>query len=188
MKEEQGKLRFAQQDSLSQYTQVRDEKKVLTAKLQELRNELESKKETIDLNSLAKDLEKRKEEPKENTISQALKALGIYGYMMSAETKLHLELELLTTGTVIEPVYHPNGGVADFSIITNDEKTLASATYSDGKLTAMLEKWGELTGQMPAHRISEKPETHNNLSTKPKPTQSPQKAKTNNNQIKLSHG
>lgn len=188
LKEEQGKLKFAQRDILRQYTQVRDEKMVLTAKLQELRNELESKKETIDLNSLAKDLENRKEEPKENTISQALNALGIYGYMMSAETKLDLELELLTTGTVIEPVYHPNGGVADFSIITNDEKSLASATYSDGKLTAMLEKWGELTGQMPAHRIAEKPGAHNNLSTKPKPTQSPQQTKANNYQIKHSHG
>ena len=96
---------------------------------------------------------------------------------MSAETKLDLELELLTTGTVIEPVYHPNGGVADFSIITNDEKSLASTTYSDEKLTAMLEKWGEITGQTPAHRISGKPEIRKSLSTKRQVKQIPNRNK-----------
>lgn len=177
LKEEQGKLKFAQQDTLRQYIQVKDEKKDLTSKLQDLRNELEPKKETIDLDSLAKDLAKRKEAPKETNVSHALHALGIYGQLMSAETKLDLELELLTTGTVIEPVYHPNGGVADFSIITNDEKSLASTTYSDEKLTAMLEKWGEITGQTPAHRISGKPETGKSLSTKRQVKQIPNRNK-----------
>ena len=177
LKEEQEKLKFAQQDTLRQYVQVKDEKKDLTSKLQELRNELVPKKETIDLDSLAKDLAKRKEAPKETNVSHALHALGIYGQLMSAETKLDLELELLTTGTVIEPVYHPNGGVADFSIITNDEKSLASTTYSDEKLTAMLEKWGEITGQTPAHRISGKPETGKSLSTKRQVKQIPNRNK-----------
>lgn len=178
LKEEQGKLRFAQQDTLRQYTQVKDEKKALTDKLQELRNEHEPKKATIKLDSLAKDLAERMEAPKEATVSQALNALGIYGHMMSAETKLDLELGLLTAGTLIEPVIHPNGGVADFNIISNDEKTLASTTYSDEKLTAMLEKWGELTGQTPAHRIAGKPETEKSLSTK-------RQVKQSNNNYKL---
>lgn len=166
LKEEQGKQRFAQQDSLRQYTQVKDEKNALIDKLQALRKELEPKKETLDLDTLVKDLAEREEAPKGATVSQALNALGIYGHMMSAESKLDLDLELLTTGTLIEPIFHPNGGVADFSIITDDEKTLASATYSDEKLAAMLEKWKELTGQTPAHRIAGKPETEKSLSTK----------------------
>lgn len=187
LKEEQGKLRFAQQDTLSQYTRVKDEKKALTDKLQALRKELEPQKEAIDLDSLAKDLDKRKETPKTATVSQVLNAFGIYGCMMSAETKLDLELDLLTSGTVIEPVYHPNGGVADLSIITNNEKTLASSSYSDEKLTAMLEKWCELTEQTPAFRVDKKPASCNNLSTKPKSEQKPKQIKSSkNHQFKIS--
>ena len=162
LKEEQGKLRFAQQDTLSQYTRVKDEKKALTDKLQALRKELEPQKEVLN-------------------------AFGIYGCMMSAETKLDLELDLLTSGTVIEPVYHPNGGVADLSIITNNEKTLASSSYSDEKLTAMLEKWCELTEQTPAFRIAKTPESDYNLSTKPNSEQKPKQIKSSkNHQFKIS--
>ena len=187
LKEEQGKLRFAQQDTLSQYTRVKDEKKALTDKLQALRKELEPQKEAIDLDSLAKGLAKRKETPKTTTGSQVLNAFGIYGCMMSAETKLDLELDLLTSGTVIEPVYHPNGGVADLSIITNNEKTLASSSYSDEKLTAMLEKWCELTEQTPAFRIAKTPESDYNLSTKPNSEQKPKQIKSSkNHQFKIS--
>ena len=185
LKDEQGKLKFAQQDTLRQYVQVKDEKAELTNNLHQLRKELEPKKGTIDLESLAKDLAERKETPKKATVSQVLNAFGIYGCMMSAETKLDLELDLLTSSTVIEPVYHPNGGVADLSIITNNEKTLASSSYSDEKLTAMLEKWCELTEQTPAFRIAKKPESANNLSTKPKSEQKPKQTKTNNYQIKM---
>ncbi len=187
LKEEQGKLKFAQQDTLRQYIQIKDEKAELTDNLQALRNELEPKKETIDLESLAKDLAKRKETPKTATVSQVLNAFGIYGCMMSAETKLDLELDLLTSGTIIEPVYHPNGGVADLSIITNNEKTLASSSYSDEKLTAMLEKWCELTEQTPAFRIAKTPESDYNLSTKPNSEQKPKQIKSSkNHQFKIS--
>ena len=159
----------------------------MTDKLQALRKELEPQKEAIDLDSLAKDLAKRKETPKTTTVSQVLNAFGIYGCMMSAETKLDLELDLLTSGTVIEPVYHPNGGVADLSIITNNEKTLASSSYSDEKLTAMLEKWCELTEQTPAFRIAKTPESDYNLSTKPNSEQKPKQIKSSkNHQFKIS--
>lgn len=187
LRDKQEKLRFAQQDSLRQYIKVKDEKNELNIQLQELRNELEPKKEAIDLDSLAKDLAKRKEKPKTTTVSQVLNAFGIYGCMMSAETKLDLDLDLLTSDTVIEPVYHPNGGVADLSIITNNEKTLASSSYSDEKLTAMLEKWCELTEQTPAFRIDKKPASCNNLSTKPKSEQKPKQIKSSkNHQFKIS--
>ena len=166
LKEEQGKLKFAQQDTLRQYIQIKDEKMELTDKLQELRNELEPMKETIDLDSLAKKLAQRKNAPKETSVSQVFNAFGIYGALMSAETKLDLDLEVLKTNTIIEPVLHPNGGVADLTIIKDDKKSLASTTYSAEKLTAMLEKWGVLTGQTPAHRIAPQPETNKSLPIK----------------------
>jgi len=163
LKNEQDKIKLAQQDTLRQYTQVKDEKKVLTDELQKLREELESNKETINLESLAKGLAQRKETRKETSVSQVFRAFGIYGQILSANTKLDLELELLGNNTLINPVFHPNGGVADLVIITNNEKSLASKTYSNEKLSAMLEKWCELTNQTPAHRIALKPETTEKL-------------------------
>ena len=171
LKNEQDKIKLAQQDTLRQYTQVKDEKKVLTDELQKLREELESNKETINLESLAKGLAQRKETRKETSVSQVFRAFGIYGQILSANTKLDLELELLGNNTLINPVFHPNGGVADLVIITSNEKSLASKTYSNEKLSAMLEKWCELTNQTPAHRIALKPETTEKLPTEypPKP-------------------
>ena len=78
--------------------------------------------------------------------------------MMSAETKVDLEIELLTSNTVIEPVFHPNGGVADFNLVIDGNTSLASTVYTDEKLAAMLEKWCSLTGQTPAHRLVNKAE------------------------------
>ena len=86
-------------------------------------------------------------------MSQVYAAFGIYGAMMSAETKVDLEIELLTSNTIIEPVFHPNGGVADFNLIIAGNTSLASTVYTDEKQAAMLEKWCSLTGQTPAHRI-----------------------------------
>lgn len=176
LKDEQGNLKFAQQDTLRQYIQVKDEKKELTDKIQELREELAPKKETIDLDALTKELARRKDVPKETSVSRVFSAFGIYGQMMSAETKRDLDLELLGNNTVIEPVFHPNGGVADLAIITNHERTLASTTYSEEKLTAMLEKWGELTMQTPAHRIAPEPETNKAI-----PAKQPQKSRKQSN-------
>ena len=94
-------------------------------------------------------------------MSQVRAAFGIYGVLMSAETKVDLEIELLTSNTIIEPVFHPNGGVADFNLIIDGNTSLASTVYTDEKLAAMLEKWCGLTGQTPAHRIVDKVENEN---------------------------
>ena len=132
---------------------MKDEKAELNAKIKELRKELEPKKEAINLEKLTKELNERKETPKELSLDHVFNAFGVYGALMAAESKLDLDLDLLTTNTILEPVFHPNGGVADISIISDNVKTLASNTYSNEKLTAMLEKWEELTGQKPAHRV-----------------------------------
>ena len=168
LKDNQEKLKFAQHDSLRQYILVKDQKTELTQQVQRLRNELERPDEDIDLDSLAKELAKRKTAQKEASLSQVFAAFGIYGTMMSTQTKVDLELELLTSNTVIEPVFHPNGGVADFHLIIDGNTSLASTVYTDEKLAAMLEKWCGLTGQTPAHRLvnkAEKEETDMSLST-----------------------
>ena len=168
LKTKQDKLKLAQHDSLRQYIKVKDKKAELTQQIQALKKELEPSRETINLDSLAEELSKRKAAQKEVSMSQVCAAFGIYGAMMSAETKVDLEIELLTSNTVIEPVFHPNGGVADFILVIDGNTSLASTVYTDEKLAAMLEKWCRLTGQTPAHRLvnkAEEEETDKSLST-----------------------
>ena len=168
LKTKQDKLKLAQHDSLRQYIKVKDKKADLTQQIQALKKELEPSRETINLDSLAEELSKRKAAQKEVSMSQVCAAFGIYGAMMSAETKVDLAIELLTSNTVIEPVFHPNGGVADFNLIIDGNTSLASTVYTDEKLAAMLEKWCGLTGQTPAHRLvnkAEEEETDKSLST-----------------------
>ena len=168
LKIKQDKLKHAQHDSLRQYIKVKDKKTELSQQIQALKKELEPPRETINLDTLAKELSKRKAAQKEVSISQVCAAFGIYGALMSAETKVDLEIELLTSNTVIEPVFHPNGGVADFSLVIDGNTSLASTVYTDEKLAAMLEKWCSLTGQTPAHRLvnkAEEEETDKSLST-----------------------
>ena len=168
LKAKQDKLKHAQHDSLRQYIEVKDKKAELTQQIQALKKELEPPRETINLDTLAQDLSQRKVDRKEASMSQVCAAFGIYGAMMSAETKVDLEIELLTSNTVIEPVFHPKGGVADFNLIIDGNTSLASTVYTDEKLAAMLEKWCGLTGQTPAHRLvnkAEEEETDKSLST-----------------------
>ena len=161
LKDNQEKLKYAQRDSLRQYILVKNQKSEFTQQVQRLRDELERPDEDIDLDSLAKELSKRKTAQKKASLSQVFTAFGIYGTMMSAQTKVNLELELLTSNTVIEPVFHPNGGVADFHLIIDGNTSLASTVYTNEKLAAMLEKWCGLTGQTPAHRLVNKAEEDN---------------------------
>ena len=168
LKAKQNKLKHAQHDSLQQYIQVKDKKAELTQQIQALKKELEPPRETINLDTLAQELSQRKADRKETSMSQVCAAFGIYGALMSAETKVDLEIELLTSNTVIEPVFHPNGGVADLNLIIDGNTSLASTVYTDEKLATMLEKWCGLTGQTPAHRLvnkAEEEETDKSLST-----------------------
>ena len=158
LKNKQDKLKHAQHDSLRQYIEVKDKKAELTQQIQALKKELEPPRETINLDTLAQELSRRKADRKETSMSQVCAAFGIYGALMSAETKVDLEIELLTSNTVIEPVYHPNGGVADFNLVIDGNTSLASTVYTDEKLATMLEKWCGLTGQTPAHRLVNKAE------------------------------
>ncbi len=163
LKAKQDKLKHAQHDSLRQYIEVKDKKAELTQQIQALKKELEQPRVEIDLDSVAKELSKRKTAQKESSMSQVYAAFGIYGAMMSAETKVDLELDLLSRNNFIEPILHPNGGVADFNLIVDGNTLLASRAYSDEKLAAMLEKWCGLTGQKPAHRLANKVEDNDTV-------------------------
>ena len=128
LQSQQEAIKYAQNDSLRQYIKIKNEKTELITNLKKLKKELEPK-EPIDLVGLSKELAERKKSLKEPSSNQSFYALGVYETLMAAETKLDLDLNLLTRNTIIEPVFHPNGGIADFRILTDNVKALASTTY-----------------------------------------------------------
>ena len=72
---------------------------------------------------------------------------------LSELTRLSLDLNLLTCNFSCDPVYHSNGGVADFKVIHAGETLYASKLFRTERLTHLLDKWEGMTGQRPAYKI-----------------------------------
>ena len=61
------------------------------------------------------------------------------------------------------PLYHSNGGVADFKIIHKGEKFYASELFRPELLVRLLDKWEGFTGQRPAYKITALQETKDRM-------------------------
>ena len=72
---------------------------------------------------------------------------------LSELTRLSLDLNLLTCNFSCDPVYHSNGGVADFKVIHAGETLYASKLFRTERLAHLLDKWEGMTGQRPAYKI-----------------------------------
>ncbi len=62
-------------------------------------------------------------------------------------------LDRNTTQLHRDPIYHPNGGVADFKVIRKGETLYASKLFRTERLAHLLDKWEGMTGQRPAYKI-----------------------------------
>jgi hypothetical protein len=60
---------------------------------------------------------------------------------------------MLTRNFSCDPIYHPNGGVADFKVIRKGETLYASNLFRTERLVHLLDKWESMTGQRPAYKI-----------------------------------
>lgn len=146
------KLQSDKQDTLREYIQVKSQKNELKEELNRLKKELLPPKENIDINRLSRELSQRKAANK-TSAQPTISVEAIYRTLMSAETKPDLDIDLLTANTVIEPIIHPNGGVADLRLIICSNVSRASQSCSAQQFVAMLEKWSELTGLTPAFKM-----------------------------------
>jgi hypothetical protein len=62
-------------------------------------------------------------------------------------------LNMFTRDFSCDPIYHPNGGVADFKVIHAGETLYASKLFRTERLAHLLDKWEGMTGQRPAYKI-----------------------------------
>ena len=80
--------------------------------------------------------------------------LSLYEIFQASEDRLSLDLNLLTRNFSCDPVYHSNGGVADFKVIHAGETLYASKLFRTERLVQLLDKWENMTGQTPAYKIT----------------------------------
>jgi hypothetical protein len=159
LKDKQENLKLAKEDTLKAYIEVKDEKENLKSEINTLKNMLENSspvsKET--LQGLGKLISEGGLMEKLDSFKQPDSrdyCVSLVQSFFNAEDKLSLELDLLTKNLGCTPVYHPNGGVADFKISCKGQECYASQVLKAERVVQMLDKWENLTGQKPAYKIT----------------------------------
>ena len=159
LKLKQEELKKAKADTLKSYIAVKDEKESLKSKINALKGLLENapaaSKETLsELTKMVKEggfmdnvAAVRREGPED---------IGflLYEIFSRSKDRMSLDLNLLARNFSCDPVFHSNGGVADFKVIYKGEKFLASGFFKPALLVSLLNKWERCTGQRPAYKIA----------------------------------
>jgi hypothetical protein len=79
--------------------------------------------------------------------------VSLYEIFHNSDDRISLDLNLLTRNMSCDPVYHANGGVADFLATHKGEQLYASDLFKAERLVHLLDKWESMTGQTPAYKI-----------------------------------
>ena len=159
LKVKQEGLKAAKADTLKSYIAVKDEKESLKAEINSLKNMLENtpaiSKETLsELSKLIKEGGFMREVAAAHQKEPGDVGLSLYEIFQASEDRLSLDLNLLTRNFSCDPVYHSNGGVADFKVIHAGETLYASKLFRTERLVQLLDKWENMTGQTPAYKIT----------------------------------
>ena len=148
----------AKADTLKSYIAVKDERENLKSEIGALRELLEKgpavSRETLrELGKLIMEggfMDKvaavRHGEPSDIGVS-------LYEIFHNSDDRISLDLNLLTRNMNCDPVYHANGGVADFLVTHKGEQLYASDLFKAERLVHLLDKWESMTGQTPAYKI-----------------------------------
>lgn len=158
LKVKQEGLKTAKADTLKSYITVKDEREKLKSEVNTLRELLEKgpavSKETLkELGKLIREdgfMDKVAAAQQRNPGDVGV---SLYEIFHSSEDRIALDLNLLTRNLSCDPVYHANGGVADFRINHKGEQLYASDLFKAERLVHLLDKWESMTGQTPAYKI-----------------------------------
>ena len=159
LKVKQEGLKMAKDDTLKAYIAVKEEKANLKSEINALKGMLENNpaatNETLrELSSLIKEggfLDKVSAADREEYGDLGLR---LYEVFYRSKDRLSLELSLLYSNFRCDPVYHSNGGVADFKIMHKGKKFYASELFRPERLVGLLDKWERFTGQRPAYKVA----------------------------------
>ena len=159
LKVKQEGLKMAKDDTLKAYIAVKEEKANLKSEINALKGMLENNpaatNETLrELSSLIKEggiLDKVSAADREGYGDLGLR---LYEVFYRSKDRLSLDLSLLYSNFRCDPVYHSNGGVADFKIMHKEKKFYASEFFRSERLDGLLDKWERFTRQRPAYKVA----------------------------------
>ena len=158
LKVKQEGLKVAKADTLKSYIAVKDEKENLKSEISTLReireNTPAASKETLrELTKMIKEGGFMDKVAAAHRREPGDVGLSLYEIFHSSEDKLSLDLNLLTRNFICDPVFHTNGGIADFKVVHKGETLYASKLFRKERLVYLLDKWEGMTGQRPAYKI-----------------------------------
>ena len=158
LKVKQEGLKTAQADTLKSYITVKDEREKLKSEVNTLRELLEKgpavSKETLkELGKLIREGRFMDKVAAAQQRNPGDVGVSLYEIFHSSEDRIALDLNLLTRNLSCDPVYHANGGVADFRIYHKGERLYASDLFKAERLVHLLDKWESMTGQTSAYKI-----------------------------------
>ena len=157
-------MKKAKSDTLKSYIAVKDEKENLKSEINALKGMLEnasgvSKGTLSELGKLIMGGEFIDKVTAEHREGAGDLGFRLYEIFYRSKDRLSLELSLLSRNFSCNPLYHSNGGVADFKIIHKGEQFYASELFRPEILVSLLNKWERFTGQWPAYKITALQET-----------------------------
>lgn len=158
LKVKQEGLKAAKADTLKSYIAVKDERENLKSEIGALRELLEKgpavSRETLrELGKLIREggfMDKVAAAQQRNPGDVGV---SLYEIFHNSDDRISLDLNLLTRNMSCDPVYHANGGVADFLVTLKGEQIYASDLFKAERLVHLLDKWESMTGQTPAYKI-----------------------------------
>jgi hypothetical protein len=159
LKVKQEGLKMAKDDTLKAYIAVKDEKTNLKSEINALKGMLENtpaaSKETLsELTRLIKEGGFMDKVSAAHRKKYGDLGLSLYEIFYRSKDRLSLELSLRYRNFSCEPVYHSNGGVADFKVMHKGKKFYASELFRPERLVGLLDKWERFTGQRPAYKVA----------------------------------
>jgi hypothetical protein len=162
LKEQQQALKQDKSDALKAYVEAKENRQELHDKVNELRKELdkpiEQPKPKLKFDFVAARQQNVGSVPKAQPSAPthiAKAKVDIASLLLSAADRNSLELALLDKKIVLEPMRDRYKGVADFSVtLAAEGRTVnASSLVSTTQMRQMLNKWENLTGEIPAYKL-----------------------------------
>ena len=165
LKEEQAELRQDKSDRLKIYIENKEAKQELQDEINALKAELDKPlqqeesiqtrpKSTFDFKAARQKAASATPVARSKTITSG-SMVDLFSIFLAAKDKDSLELALLDMKVVIEPIKDQFSGVADFKVTLAEEGRVVNASdlVSKDRMRQMLDKWEDLTGEIPVNKL-----------------------------------
>lgn len=154
LRDRREKLKELKNNSLKDYLKVKEEKTDIQKQIDELKKELEKpleKRDTvIDLAKRYQVYKQTQGQSKEKTTVTGDPFGLLYRALFLSKDRADLEIKCQEYGISISEVIHPNGGVANLTIVKGEASMTIEQTE---RFKEIIDRWELMTGHIPAYKV-----------------------------------